>query len=349
MDHPNYARYLTAYFLLLLNLNESHPGAEELLRNKGFSVCRSSVPGARNAVDMTIEQTINRHAKSKGGIIGFSRNIPAYHRWCVTRHKRASYVSALLGEAGLDNSNKDAHKDLQQSQMKQSEEDVQRVVTSFSTFINPFDVVQTDYLVSVSSGMKAPADVTTDLLSLEKKGRTMFENFIKTRLVDKSETFHQPLKRNSTKTFAHLQKTTKMKTSEKNVVRVTAQRNLFGQLLVLSEENNLDMEKVMTYPLGPVPWALATADGLPIKTDKAVLMHKLEDPSTIQISIQEKGEHDVYVMDGNALFHSLTSLPDTFGQLAFKIFCALPKVSKVHFVTDTPGQFYQGRRKNQKR
>ena len=74
MDHPNYARHLTSYILLLLNLNESHPGAEELLRNKGFSVCRSSVPGARNAVDLTIEQTINRQAKCKGGIVGFSQN-----------------------------------------------------------------------------------------------------------------------------------------------------------------------------------------------------------------------------------------------------------------------------------
>lgn len=58
-----------------------------------------------------------------------------------------------------------------------------------------------------------------------------------------------------------MQKATKMKTSKKNLVRVNAQRNLFGQLIKLWEEHNLDMEKVMTYPLGPVSWPLATEDG----------------------------------------------------------------------------------------
>ena len=73
MDHPNYALYLTSYVLLLLNLKTTHPGAKEFLEGKGFSVCRSAVPASRVAVDMTIEQTINRHVKSKGGIIGLAR------------------------------------------------------------------------------------------------------------------------------------------------------------------------------------------------------------------------------------------------------------------------------------
>ncbi|KAK3732160.1 hypothetical protein RRG08_026542 [Elysia crispata] len=76
MDHHNYARYLTVYFISLLNLSDSHPGAESLLRNNGFSVCRSDVPASRTAVDLTIEQTINRHAKTRGGIVGFSRSLP---------------------------------------------------------------------------------------------------------------------------------------------------------------------------------------------------------------------------------------------------------------------------------
>ena len=41
-------------------------------------------------------------------------------------------------------------------------------------------------------------------------------------------------------------------------MKLTAQRNVFGQLLLLSQENNLDLQKVMEYPLGPVPWALGT-------------------------------------------------------------------------------------------
>lgn len=42
---------------------------------------------------------------------------------------------------------------------------------------------------------------------------------------------------------------------------------------MLFQENELDLQKEMGYPLGPVQWALATPDGMLIKTNKAVLMH----------------------------------------------------------------------------
>ena len=52
---------------MLLNL----PGdAKSLIENKGFSVSRSDVPAGICAIDMTIEQTTNKDAKTRGGIIG---------------------------------------------------------------------------------------------------------------------------------------------------------------------------------------------------------------------------------------------------------------------------------------
>jgi hypothetical protein len=56
----------------MLNLPTTHSGAKTLLQEKRFTVNRSSTPDSRCAVDITIEQTMNKHAKSKGGIIGFS-------------------------------------------------------------------------------------------------------------------------------------------------------------------------------------------------------------------------------------------------------------------------------------
>ena len=73
-DHPNYAYYTVVYILTMLNLDKSHPGAEKILKGNGISVNRSSIPSSRNAVDITVEQTINKHAKSQGGNTGFSLN-----------------------------------------------------------------------------------------------------------------------------------------------------------------------------------------------------------------------------------------------------------------------------------
>lgn len=43
----------------------------------------------------------------------------------------------------------------------------------------------------------------------------------------------------------------------------------------------------------------------------------------------------VYVIDGNALIRSLVILPETFGELASRLFNSLPKFRFVHFVTDS--------------
>ena len=81
-----------------------------------------------------------------------------------------------------------------------------------------------------------------------KQEKNCLRIFIQTRLVEKSISIHAPIKRNKTKTFAHLQSTVKVKISKKHKVEIAAQINLFGQLM-LSEDNDLDVQKVMEYPL----------------------------------------------------------------------------------------------------
>ena len=113
-------------------------------------------------------------------------------------------------------------------------------------------------------------DVADDLLSVEKTGKGLFESFVENRLKEKTVEFHKPLERNKTKTFASLKKVATLK-KDKNMVKIKAQRNLFGQLLVLSQEHNIDLQKVLQYPLTPTPWSLASSDGSPLKTNKATL------------------------------------------------------------------------------
>jgi hypothetical protein len=117
-NHLNYAKYLPVYYMSLLNLDSTHPSASTLLQENGFTSARSGTPGCRNATDLTIEQTINRSAKTAGGIIGFSRNKAAYYRWCVTRHKRAIYVDLTLYELDMSDSCEDGHKSTRVSQIK---------------------------------------------------------------------------------------------------------------------------------------------------------------------------------------------------------------------------------------
>ena len=127
-DHPNYARYSAFYFLNMLNLEKTHRRAEDLLKNNGLSVNKSDVPSSRNAVDITIEQTINRHEKSHSRIVGFSRNRSAYYRWCRTRHARAGCLQATKEIANIDTLESTSHKEVRSSQILKSEQDTCCVV-----------------------------------------------------------------------------------------------------------------------------------------------------------------------------------------------------------------------------
>lgn len=332
-DHNNYARYLPVYLMTIMNLSKTHPGSEHLLQNNGFSVCRSTVPLARNPVDITIEQTINRHAKCQGGIIGFSRNFSAYYRWCVTRHYRAKLVEATLGLADMASDDSTLHKELQPSQIRNSESDTRKLVEAFNSFTNPFNAECLEELFCLSSGKPASKEVKEDLLSADEKGRTAMKAFIKDRLVDKSVPFHEPIKRMKLKTFASACVVKKVRSSENKLIQIKAERNVFGQLVLLSVENNIDLVVTLSYPLGPVPFALATADGMPVKTEKAKLMHNLE--LGIEPATKPPESETVYVYDGNATLQSLVSIPDSFDALAMMVFNLLPKVPRVDFVTDT--------------
>ena len=334
MDHQNYARYLTAYVASLDQIDCSHPQASHHLRECALSVTRSKYKASGTAVDQTIEQTINKHAKSAGGVVGLSRNLQAYDRWILTRHERAHYVSTMLGFVGMGDNGSDQRRDQKESDFKRGSKSVEKTIEAICNFINPFEMYEQDCLVCLSSGLKVPQEVAQGLVKLDEIGSNEHEKFIKERLYEKEISLHAPLKKKKLKTFAVLKKTITVKNKMNKEIKITAQRNIYAQLVMIAQANEIDIEKLFAYPLGPVPWPLATGDGMLAKTDKAVLLHKLEN-NIHQSQNTEVSKDDVYILDGNVLLHSLVSIPETYGQLARKIFNCLPPVSVLHFVTDT--------------
>ena len=77
----------------------------------------------KSPVDITIEQTSYRYAKSQGGIIRISRKYAAYYRCCMTRHFRAQYVEATLQCTEMSN-DVSVHQGLNTSQIRSSDQDV---------------------------------------------------------------------------------------------------------------------------------------------------------------------------------------------------------------------------------
>ena len=62
-----HAKYPCYFSLFLVNIEETHPGATELLKLGAISVARSFIPANRCAVDKTIEEAFMQHIKSQAG------------------------------------------------------------------------------------------------------------------------------------------------------------------------------------------------------------------------------------------------------------------------------------------
>lgn len=88
----------------------------------------------------------------------------------------------------------------------------------------------------------------------------------------------------------------------------------------------------MTYPLTPVPYSLATADGYFSKKNKAKgLQFLIRD---IENDVLPPYDKTLTIEDGNALFHYMRELPDNFRGICLKLFDMKVKGMNVIFSTD---------------
>ena len=102
-DRVNYARYLPAYWMEMVNLPITHPSCHSEMNVKGqWTVQRQSVHGfASIACDQAIEQTLNRDAKTKGGWTGITQNRSAVYRWILSQHERAAIARQCESMTGI--------------------------------------------------------------------------------------------------------------------------------------------------------------------------------------------------------------------------------------------------------
>ena len=279
----NCARYLSFYSVFLQNIGLTDPGAKELLEKGVLSVARSLLPACHNPVDLTIEQTFMKHAKSREGgtcveIIGITRNPKAYQRWVLTQHHRALYLNASYRMADLtsDEHTDNKHKDTRALQIVRNEKAVQDVLKAIDGSINPFDINRKENLFCLALGEAVNTLIKSDILGTEEAGKTEYETFMKSRIIDKMLEFYASIKKLKLETFKSTAKRVKLSGSKKKQLELKASRNIAFQLLALAEKHQLDLGKCFEYPLGPVSWPLGTADNFLAKTEKSTGLHYIE-------------------------------------------------------------------------
>ena len=88
-------------------------------------------------------------------------------------------------------------------------------------------------------------------------------------------------------------------------------------MTIVAQIRQIDMRKVFSYPLGPVPWALATSSGSMRKTNKALLAQALEKMST---PVESLAGNIATIVDAMSIVHKVKGNQKTFGELSKEIF-----------------------------
>ena len=307
-----------------------------------FSVQRQEKRGFSGvACDMTIEQTANRDSKTRGGMKGFTSNKGASSRWIKAHHERASITRQCEEMAGREKKGA-IRKDLTPSRKIKDKSDVQNIISTVLNMKNPFENdPETDPgdLVHLSSGVVAPQDVCSDLLTAHKKGDDAFIAFSKERLLGEID-LNETLKKFQLKTFTHASKRKRVVLKGKSV-KVQSDRELLGRLVVIGKVHDIDHRKILSYCSGQFPLSLAKNEGCLVKTNKAKLLHALEDGPDTSLCV-EIPSRSVWIIDGMAMLQQMSpkNMPHTMGQLADKVLKQLVclacsnESTVIHFVTD---------------
>ena len=314
-DKVNYARYLSAYYAQMTNVPEMYPCVYEAFKSGQFSVQISSKnPFGRIPVYQTTEATVNKDTQTPGGTSRFSLKAGAIKWYYITAEHRSGFLGQLRGMVQGRTSGVH-HAELQPSRMKKYEEAVSAVVDLIQGWINPFSEKQG--LINISTARIAPTDIICDLMRAQEIGEQCYVAFKEERLEKDPPTknFHDPIPTNKLKTFSNLCKKKVVKSSGRTII-LKADRLLFGRIIVMAQGRSLKMEDVLSHPLGPLPWALSTTDGLLRKTNKAALATILQ--KNVAASEHLPG-NSTSVVDGMNIVQIIKGDQDTFGDVAATI------------------------------
>ena len=252
-DCHNYARWGPMYIAEMLLLPQTAPDVHEAFEEGKHVVTRSS--GSFNSVwsDLGLEQTIIRDTKSRqGGIIGFSRREEATMKWYLIAHERSAVVKNFKVFCGISVADNNVHHDVQPSVIKQDEKDVQSIMSVITDrFGNPFEFdkynepSKPDPLTNIATGVVASDIISKDLLSVKEWGKKALKEFVEMRIGSELTKLSVPLKQKKLQTFCKYN--CQERYSKKHQVPAESDRNLFGRLLVVSQDRRIDMKTLFEH------------------------------------------------------------------------------------------------------
>ena len=122
----------------------------------------------------------------------------------------------------------------------------------------------------MSSGVAVDMETAQDVLRAEKVGKEIKETLIKEKLEEK-KMFFELITKAKLKSMSSRNKSANLVTSSNKVVQYKQEGNAAFRLLMRLYNHpgaRLDPQELMSYPLTPISYSIATADGFLLRQTK---------------------------------------------------------------------------------
>ena len=245
MDRIKYRRMWVVYIADMKQLQYDYPEVWKQFSEGEFSVQKSMIPGTAIGRDHAEEQEVGK-LKSRGGIKGITRNENSRIRHFLVAPILSVITEEMesMGNGQQLEKNRKLHHQLNLTYTAFQN----KRVTSLLEFLenHNFELFpEENVLKNVMTGQVYPDMICKDILSVEKIGDELYNEFVKDRLqADSIVDVLAPLKKASLKTFKSCNKEKVVKLKDRVVV-LRENCNLFGRCAILSQTRHVDTKEVI--------------------------------------------------------------------------------------------------------
>lgn len=156
------------------------------------------------------------------------------------------------------------------------------------------------HYAAFQQGVVPSNETIADMCEARDKEQSEYQQFVGERLEGRPKYFFlSTLKLKSFQTN---------KTSIGNEIILNSDKNLFSVMKIVVHSRRLDMKEVVGHPIGPVPWALSTADNSLRKTNKATLS---KEPEQLSVPADTLPENVVTIIDAMSVVQRIKGAQKT--------------------------------------
>ena len=319
LNRPNYARYGT---LFLHQLQNAGTEVTNILEGGAFSIRRTNKNYARSAVDLSLEQSYNRDAASATkGIVAFRNSESAIRRWALARSQTTMAVTELRNVSGFEH-NQTASAQVHDHRVQKDNEHMKLIAATIKDFGDPFSSdFELQPLMNLASRKSALPNTSNYLLHILERGKEARDRFTE-KWRNEPGRFLRPVERIEVENFA-AESTIRKTPNLRLKLNTEGLRDAFARLfVVVAQRSTLNLPYFLSFPVTVYPMALALPDGTPVKTQKAKLLHKLEDLQMGSVDDSNTLNFTHHIFDGGLVMHSVlltTTSGTNFGSIARNI------------------------------